>query len=87
MTISPATVNIPVEPVLFPGGALSISLEALLDPLDCTVLFVVKAFDVPTGKLVSLWSSAPVPFEDFSKEMQRAIREFRELVQEHTGPF
>jgi hypothetical protein len=80
-------VNPPVEPTLFDGGALSITLEALLDPDDHTVVFIVRAFDVPVGKLIALWSSAPVSYDDYHRARDRALREWRDLVHQHSGPF
>lgn len=76
-----------VEPTLFPGGALSITCEALLDPEELTLLFVVRAFDVGNGKLIALWSSSPVPFEDYERIQRRAIKEFTDLTHHHSGPF
>lgn len=87
MNVAGSEVNTPVEPAIFPGGALSITIEALLDPDDCTILFVVRAFDVPAGKLIALWSSSPVGFDGFGREQRRALTEFNELVELHTGPF
>jgi hypothetical protein len=80
-------VNPYVEPALFPGGALSITIEAMLDPDEATVLFVVRAFDVGAGKLIALWSSSPAPFEDSDRERRRALREFGALCDQHSGPF
>ncbi len=80
-------VNPQVEPTLFPGGALSITLEAMLDPEDHTVLFCVRAFDVGAGKLIALWSSSPVGYENYYGVQLRALSEFRALVAQHTGPF
>ena len=87
MNSSDTVVNTFVEPSLFPGGALSITIEAMLDPEECTILFVVRAFDVGAGKLIALWSSAPAPFEDFGDIRERAWREFRILSDDHSGPF
>jgi hypothetical protein len=80
-------VNLPVEAPLFAGGALALALEALLDPQDQTIVFVVRGFDVPAGKLIALWSSSPVGFESFSTAYARALHEFGDLLIEHTGPF
>lgn len=87
MNDSSAHVNPPVEPTLFPGGALSITVEAMLDPQEFTVLFVVRAFDVGAGKLVALWSSAPTGFDDYGMVQRRALNEFTKLVEHHSGPF
>ena len=87
MSYSREDVNTVISPSLFPGGALSITLEALLDPLDYTVLFVVRAYDVPSDKLIALWSSSPVGYDNHSREVQRALNEFGELLRTHTGPF
>lgn len=87
MSTERESVNPPVEPTLFPGGALSITLEALLDPLDGTVLFYVRAFDVGASRLIALWSSSPQPFEDFAIVERRAVREFTNLTRDHSGPF
>lgn len=87
MNFPASEVNPPVEPPLFPGGALSITIEAMLDPEDCTVLFVVRAWDVGAGKLIALWSSSPRSFDDLERERKRALREFSTLLETHTGPF
>lgn len=82
-----AVVNNVVEPSMFPGGALSITLECLLDPEEHTVLFVVRAFDVGASKLIALWSSSPVGFDEYATAHGRALREVDRLLYEHTGPF
>ena len=87
MSTSREDVNTLVEPTLFPGGALSITTEALLDPEECSIVFVVRAFDVGAGKLIALWSSSPVSFDDYEVVARRAQREFSLLVREHSGPF
>lgn len=87
MNYSRADVNVPVEPTLFPGGALSITLEALLDPEDHTVLFVVRGWDVGADKMIALWSSSPQPFENYTQASRRAHTEFSTLVEAHSGPF
>lgn len=80
-------VNHDVQPSLFPGGALSITLEALIDPQDQTVLFVVRGYSVVDDKLIALWSSAPVGFEDFARLARQGQVEWSSLLDEHTGPF
>lgn len=80
-------VNTVISPTLLPGGALSITCEALLDPLDATILFVVRAYDVPNDKLIALWSSSPVSYDGFDTERRRAWKEFFDLIDTHTGPF
>lgn len=87
MNDSRVPVNPPVEPPLFPGGALSLTLEALLDPEDHTVLFVVRGWDVGAGKLIALWSSSPVGYDDLDRTRRRALHEFASLLDTHTGPF
>jgi hypothetical protein len=87
MSVPHPQVNPQVEPVLFPGGALSITVEALLDPEDHTVLFVVRAFDVPAGKLIALASSSPRSFDDYQRSLRESLHHFQTLVDEHTGPF
>lgn len=87
MNAADAEVNPPVEPTLFAGGALSITIEGLLDPYDHTVVFIVRAFDVPAGKLIALWSSAPVSYADYYRARDRAMQEWSDLVHQHTGPF
>lgn len=80
-------VNPVVEPAMFAGGALSITCEALLDPEDHTCVFVVRAFDVGAGKLIALWSSSPVGYDDVERIQRRAWHEYAELLNTHTGPF
>lgn len=87
MTDPQSEVNTPVQPALFPGGAIAITLEALLDPSDHTVIFVCRAWDVPTDKLIALWSSAPVDYGYHDTARDRALREFRIVLDQHTGPF
>lgn len=87
MNVHASDVNPPVEPTLFPGGALSLTIEALLDPEDCTVLFIVRGWDVGAGKLIALWSSSPKSFDDYELDRRRAWKEFYDLLTEHTGPF
>lgn len=87
MKTDTANVNPHVEPVLFPGGALSITVEALLDPHDCTVVFVVRAYDVGSDKLIALWSSSPQGFDDYERYHKQALQEFSKLLHEHSGPF
>lgn len=87
MNETTANVNPPVEPVLFPGGAICVTLEAMLDPEEGTVLFCMRAMDVGVGKLIALWSSAPVPFEDYGRTQWQALKEFGDVVKDHSGPF
>lgn len=85
--MTPASGFTHVQPPLFRGGALALTLQALLDPDEETVLFVVAAEDVPSKKLVALWSSSPQPFEDFNGSLQEAFDELVKLLFEHSGPF
>jgi hypothetical protein len=80
-------VNTMVEPDLFPGGAICVTLEALIDPEDATTIFVVRAQDVGAGKLVALWSSSPMPNESVPHVSRAAIGEFTRILDRYTGPF
>lgn len=86
--MSPATDSFTqVEPSMFPGGALVVTLEALLDPLEQTVLFVVSARDVSAQKLRHLWSTAPRGWDMLEAPMAEAVGELRRVVRENSGPF
>lgn len=80
-------VNTWTEPQLFPSGGIAVTLECLIDRDEETVLFVCTARDVSAGKLLALWSSAPVGIDNYDREKRRAYREYHDQVENHTGPF
>lgn len=76
-----------VEPALFPHAAVAVRLEALVDNLEHTVVFVVEAREPVTGRLTALWSSAPVTTSDFEATMREAASSWRKTLWDNTGPF
>lgn len=87
MKIPDVPVNTPVEHQLFRSGGIAVTMQALIDHDDATVLYVVEARDVSAGKLLALYSTAPVGLDQDTKERQRALREYLALVESHSGPF
>lgn len=87
MKIPDEPVNTYTEQQLFPSGGLAITLQALIDHDEATVLYVVEARDVSIGKLIALWSTAPVGLDHDTRQRSQAVREFLGLVAEHSGPF
>lgn len=81
------SVNSDVQPSLFPLPAVSVSLHALVDCVDQTVVFVVESRDPLAGTLCALWSTPPVPAENHLKRLHEAHKEFLEQVWNATGPF
>ena len=67
--------------------AAAISLVALVDPDDRTVVFTVTAVAYPTKELVALWSSSPIGFEEHAVKLDQALAEFSQQVWDKTGPF
>lgn len=84
---SPPNVNAVVEPTLFPLEAVAVSLHALTDAMDQTVVYVVESRDPISGKLVALWSSSPMPFGTEDRGMRQAFKEWSAQVWNATGPF
>lgn len=80
-------VNSDVQPSLFPLPAAAVSLHALIDRVDETVVFVVEARDPVSGHLSALWSSAPVPTDRHLKGLHEAHKEFLRVMWDVTGPF
>ena len=80
-------VNSVVQPSMFPLSSVAVSLHALVDNLDQTVVFVVESRDPLEGSLCALWSSAPVPSENHLKGLHTAHKEFLRQVWDVTGPF
>lgn len=87
MRLRDELVNAIIEPPLFPYEAGAVSLSALVDRVDQTVVFVVEARNPSDGRLCALWSSAPLPLDRFIKGLHEAHEEWLKLVWEATGPF
>lgn len=87
MQIDRDLVNTWTEPSIFPSGGIAVTLECLVDREEYTALFVVTSRDVSAGKLLALWSSAPVGCDDLEVVRRRAYREYFDQVDAATGPF
>ncbi len=85
--IAEGLVNAVVEPPLFPYEAGAVSLLALVDRVDGSVVFVCEARNPTDGRLCALWSSAPLPLDRFITGMHEAHEEFLKMLWEATGPF
>lgn len=79
--------SIEVQPALFPGGAIRVIIEALLDPEDGTTTFRVEARDIGAGKLVALWAMPPRRWSAPSNGYAEVFDEFCRVIEEHSGPF
>lgn len=87
MNESPTSVKTHEEPQLFRSGAVVLSLQALCDYTDETIVWVCEARDPIDGKLRALWSTGPLPFHDADEHSRMAGREFTRLFKALTGPF
>lgn len=76
-----------VQPPLFSLPAQAVTLQALVDNDNGTVVFAVQAVDPINDHLIALWSSAPVPVERYLKALHEAHKEFLNLVWDACGPF
>jgi len=76
-----------VHTPLFGLPASAVTLQALVDNDNGTVVFAVQTVDPISDHLVALWSSAPVPVERYLKMMHTAHKEFLEQLWEACGPF
>jgi hypothetical protein len=76
-----------VQPPLFALPAVAVTLQALYDRDNGTVVFAVQAMDPINDQLIALWSSAPVPEERYLRALHEAHREFLELMWDQLGPF
>ena len=76
-----------VEPPLFRHDACAVSLQALVDHVSQTVVFVCEAREPATLRLCALWSSSPLPLDRFINGMHEAHEEFLKMLWEATGPF
>lgn len=87
MTISPDPVNTWSQPAMFGPRAVAVSLLALIDPEDETVLFVCEAREAPGERLVALYSTSPVPMHEHLRKLSEAYKEFTAMLWDATGPF
>jgi len=76
-----------VEPALFPHAAVAVVLQALVDNLEHTVVFVVEAREPVTGRLTALWSSAPIALGDEDTALREAANQWRKVLWDNSGPF
>lgn len=76
-----------VEPALFPHAAVAVVLQALVDNLAHTVVFVVEAREPATGRLTALWSSAPVSLGGEDATLREAAQVWRKTLWDNSGPF
>jgi hypothetical protein len=76
-----------VQPPLFHLPAAAVTLQALVDHDNGTVVFAVQTVDPISDHLIALWSSSPVPVERYLKALHEAHREFLEQTWEACGPF
>lgn len=76
------------QPSLLDGPTpMRIRFEALVDPVDETVVLVVEATQFPSRTLVALQSTPPIPFPEVEQRAKELGREFTALLRSHTGPF
>lgn len=87
MSFRDAFVKAWVEQPLFKYEACSVSLHALVDGVDQTVVFVAESRNPSDGKLCALWSTSPLPLDRFLDGMHEAHAHWLEQVWDATGPF
>lgn len=75
------------QPPLFRVPALAVTLQALIDHEDGSMVFGVQTVDPISDTLQHLWVSSPVPVDRYLKAMHEAHREFLEQLYEASGPF
>lgn len=76
------------QPALFTSpSAIRLRFDALVDPLEESVVFRVEARRYPANELVALLTSAPVAWPHVEERAREFGREFTDLLREHTGPF
>lgn len=64
-----------------------IRFEALVDPIEETVVLSIEARAYPLAALIALTSTGPVRFDLVEDRARELGREFTDLLREHTGPF
>jgi len=87
MRLRDELVNSIISPPLFPYEACAVSLSALCDGVDKTVVFVAEARNPSDGRLCALWSSSPVPLDRHLEAMHEAHAAWLEMLWDATGPF
>ena len=76
-----------VQPPLFHLPASAVTLQALVDTDNHSLVFGVQTVDPISDHLVALWTSAPVPLDRYLKMLHEAHREYLEQLWNATGPF
>lgn len=76
------------QPPLFTvPKAVRIRFDALIDPIEESVVLFIEAREYPTRELLAMISSAPIAWEHVEERAREFGREWTALLREHTGPF
>ena len=81
------TVNSVPQPPLFGLAASAVTLQALVDREEQSVVFGVQTVDPINDNLVALWVSDPVSADRYLKKLHMAHKEFLTQLWDATGPF
>jgi hypothetical protein len=80
-------VNGEVQPPLFRLPAVAVTLQALVDLEEHSVVFGVQTVDPISDRLVALWSSAPTDLDRYLTTLHEAHKEFLRELHDATSPF
>lgn len=75
------------QPPLFGLPASAVTLQALVDQEDHSVVFGVQTVDPITDVLTGLWVSSPVDLDRYLKAEREAHSEFLRALWDACGPF
>ena len=80
-------VNRGPQPPLFSLPAQAVTLQALIDKDNGSIVFAVQTVDPITDTLNALWSSSAVPEDRYLKMLHTAHSEFLTQLWDAAGPF
>lgn len=81
------SVNTSPQPSLFRLTASAVTLQALIDRAEGTVVLAVQTIDPISGELNALWSTGPIRIDDYEDAACAADREFFSQLWDAAGPF